>query len=89
MEDNGKTDQIVRRGWISSFSTVTNETGKRTDRSGDWREGEVKVMVMLEFMMIGILKQTTTTSSAGATPNERCMRRTIAMHARFQYWYTF
>ena len=39
--------------------------------------------------MIWMLKQTTTTSSARTTPNERCTSRTFAMHGRFESWYTF
>ena len=50
---------------------------------------KVKVMVMLELMMIGMLKQASTTTPARTTPNERCMSRTDAMHARFESWYTF
>ena len=38
----------------------------------------------VKVMMIGMLKQASTTTSTRTTPNERCMSRTDAMLARFE-----
>ena len=40
MVENGKTEQIVRGEWMSSFSTRKNKTGKRTGSGRDWDESE-------------------------------------------------